>query len=145
MTEQVTKSIIIKANREKAFSVLANFLDYPRFIHEIQTVQPLAGDRTHWKVDGPLGRPMEFDLETTRFDPNQRIGWSTKDFEGDLTTSGQIVLAELHQGQTEVTVTLNYDAGGVASLLGRSPADKVEKILRNFKSYIEGMPERFEM
>lgn len=145
MTEQFTKSVIVKANREKAFTVLANFFDYPKFIQEIQTVQPLAGDRTHWKIDGPLGKPMEFDLETTKFDPNQRIAWNTKDFEGDLTTSGQIVLAELPQGQTEVTLTMNYEAEGLAGLLGGRAADKVEKILRNFKSYVEGMPERFEM
>ena len=145
MTEQITKSIMIKATPEKAFSVLSNFFDYPKFIQEIQSVQPVSGDRTRWKVDGPLGKSMEFDLETTRFDPNQRIGWSTKDFEGDLTTSGQIVLAQLPDMQTEVTITMNYEAEGFSGLLSRGAESKIEKLLRNFKAYIEGMPERFEI
>lgn len=145
MTEQVTRSITVKATPEKTFAVLSNFFDYPKFIQDIQTVQPRTSGLTHWKIDGPLGKSLEFDLEVTKLDKNQRIAWSTKDFPGDLTTSGQIVLAPLPNHQTEVTVMVNYDVEGLAGLLTGNLEEKVDKLLRNFKAYLEGMPEAYEI
>ncbi|HZW03073.1 MAG TPA: hypothetical protein VFF68_04035, partial [Anaerolineaceae bacterium] len=90
-------------------------------------------------------KTLAFDLEVTKLDKNQRIAWSTKDFPGDLTTSGQIVLAPLPNHQTEVTVMVNYEVEGLAGLLTGDVEEKVDRLLRNFKAYLEGMPEAYEI
>lgn len=141
----IEKNIIIKADAERVYTTLLDVTNYPKIAPGVQTVMPMGENLTRWKVGGPLGSTLEFSVEMTRIEPNQRIGWSTKDLPGDITTSGQIVIAPLPDNQTQVSLSMNYDSGGLQSLLGGGIEDAVESTLRNFKSYLEGMPRRFEL
>ncbi len=147
MAEQITRSIIVKANPEHAYRVWENFENFPMFMKWIKSVQKTGDGTSHWQMQGPLGKTVDWDAETTIQDPNKRIGWSTKDRSGDLTTSGQVTFNGLPHNETEVTVMLQYvpKAGAVgdivAKLLG-DPEKKLEEDLSNFKSYIEGTPDQ---
>lgn len=147
MPNQVTKSIIINREVGEIYELWANFENFPEFMKHIKSVTK-TGDRTsHWVMNGPLGILIAWDVETTSLEENKRIAWSSKDGEGDIKTSGQVTFNALPQGQTEVTVTLQYvppagAAGNVASGLVGNPEGRLEEDLRNFKSYAEGMLER---
>jgi uncharacterized membrane protein len=147
MAEQITRNIIVKARPEEAFRAWANFENFPRFMRYIQSVTK-TGDRTsHWKMEGPAGSTIEWDAEITRYEENKRIGWSTKDRSGDITTSGQVSFNALPEGETEITVMMQYvpmggAVGDVIARLFSNPEKSLEEDLQNFKYFIEGMPER---
>jgi uncharacterized membrane protein len=147
MTQQITRSLIVKASPEQAFRVWSNFENFPYFMKYIKSVTKTGANTSHWTMEGPVGSTIEWDAEVTRFDLNKRIGWSTKDREGDITTSGQVTFNSLPENETEVTVLMQYaplggKAGEFVANLFANPDKRLEEDLQNFKSYIEGMPER---
>lgn len=148
MQEQITRSIIVKANPEEVYKVWSNFENFPYFMKHIKSVSMTGPNSSHWIMDGPLGKDIDWVAETTTNEPNQRIGWSTKDRDnGDIKTSGQVTFKPLSKDETEVTVMLQYvPLGGVVGNVGAKllaqPEAQLEEDLSNFKSYIEGHYER---
>lgn len=142
MPERFTKSIIVKASPAEVYELWSHFENFPNFMDYIQRVTKQGPKMSKWQMAGPLGTKMEWEAETTRLEPGQRIAWNTKDHDG-LTTSGEAVFAELPHGQTEVTVTVQYDApaGKLGEMVGKvfaNPEGRLEEDLRNFKRYAEG-------
>jgi uncharacterized membrane protein len=93
-------------------------------------------------MDGPLGKSIEWDAETTMFEPNTRIAWRSR--EGSkIKTSGQVTFVELGTGQTQINLTIQWvvppSKGGekLAGLVA-DPEKRVEEDLYNFKTYVEG-------
>lgn len=148
MQEQITRSIIVKASPQEAYNVWSNFENFPYFMKYIKSVTMTGPKTSHWKMEGPLGKTVEWEAETTMVEPNKRIGWSTKDRQdGDIKTSGQVSFNPMGPGQTEITVMLQYVpqagiAGNVVAKLLADPEAQLEEDLSNFKSYIEGKYER---
>jgi hypothetical protein len=54
-----------------------------------------------------LGKKLEWDAETTTLEPSKRIAWNSRDG-GDIKTSGQVTFNALSQGETEITILLQY-------------------------------------
>jgi uncharacterized membrane protein len=151
MSDKITKSIIVKADVDRAFRVWENFENFPHFMEYIETVHKTGPRTSHWEMKGPLGVKVDWDAETTLYEENQRIGWNTKDRkEGNLTTSGLVTFTPLPNNATQVTVILQYEpeggiAGNIVEKLFANPEKQLEEDLNNFKAYIEGMPERTAM
>jgi uncharacterized membrane protein len=142
MAEQVTKATIVKADVGTVYAIWANFEQFPHFMRYIQSIAK-TGDRTsHWVMEGPLGKTLEWDAETTRLEPNKRIAWNSREG-GDIKTSGQVTFNELAPTQTEITVTLQYvppagKLGEVVAKLFSDPEQQLEDDLQNFKTFVEG-------
>jgi len=146
MPEKITQEIIVKADPQDAFNAWANFENFPKFMRYIKAVVMIDERTSHWVMEGPLGRRVEWDAETTTMEPFSRIAWNSKQL-SDMKTSGQVTFSPLSHGETQITVTLHYDppagwAGDVIAELFGNPEGKLNADLRNFKAYIEGMPER---
>jgi uncharacterized membrane protein len=142
MSNRVTDSITVKGDVSTIYNVWSNFETFPYFMKYINKVIKTGPRTSHWEVAGPLGKALEWDAETTRMDEGQRIGWNTKDNDGTITTSGEVVFSELPNNQTKVTVTMNYTVpGGVVgqavAQLFSDPAKRLEEDLSNFKAYVE--------
>jgi uncharacterized membrane protein len=147
---QITRNIIVKASPEEAFRTWSNFEDFPKFMKYVKSVKKTNEKKSQWEIEGPGGTTIEWEAEITRFEENKRIGWSTKGREeGDIKTSGQVSFNELPQGQTEVTLMIQFvPQSGVAGKIKEDvvdPEKMIEEDLSNFKAYIEGMYERTEM
>jgi len=146
MADQVTKNIIVKSSVDDVYAIWADFEQFPRFMTYIKSITK-TGDRTsHWVMEGPLGKDLAWDAETTKLDPNQRIAWNSRDG-GDIKTSGQVTFHALPQGQTDITVTLQYvppagKLGEVVANLFSNPEKQLEEDLQNFKAYVEGTHSR---
>lgn len=140
MADQSTKSIIVGADVSEVYKIWANFENFPQFMKNIKSVKKTGENKSHWVMEGPLGKKIEWDAETTRMDENKRIAWNSTG--GDIKTSGQVTFNSLPQNQTDVHVVLQYvpPAGvageWVAQLLSH-PDDRLEEDLRNFKTYVE--------
>jgi uncharacterized membrane protein len=145
MQNQVTKSIIVKAEVSTAFQAWSNFENFPHFMKNIKSVRMTGPETSHWEMDGPIGTTIEWDAETTRMEENKRIAWNSKDRDdSDITTSGQATFNDLPGGETEVTVTLHYvprkggAVGAAVANLFSNPEKQMEEDLGNFKDFVEG-------
>ena len=142
MPEQTTTSVIVGAPAAEVFAAWANFENFPQFMKHIKSVTRTGEKTTHWVAEGPLGKDVEWEAETTRYEPGKRIAWhSMKD--SAVRTSGQVTFNDLPNGQTEITVTLQYVAPGGAAgeklvQLLKNPEHMLEEDLRNFKAFVEG-------
>lgn len=147
MSDQVTKSIIVKADPQRVFELWSNFENFPHFMNHVKEVKKVGDKRSKWTVSGLLGSTIDWTAEMTLVEENRRLGWSTKDRKGTVTTSGQVTFSDLPEGQTEITVVMNYSppagkAGKVVASLLANPEKRLEEDLRNFKSFAEGMHHR---
>jgi uncharacterized membrane protein len=141
MAEQFTKDIIVKANIDDVYAIWADFENFPRFMTYIKSITKTGDGTSHWVMEGPLGKDLEWDAETTRLEPKKRIAWNSRDG-GDIKTSGQVTFNELAQGQTEITVMLQYvppagKLGEFVAHLFNDPDKRLDEDLRNFKAYVE--------
>lgn len=142
MSDQVTKSITVKSDVESVYNIWADFEKFPYFMKYVNDVTKTGPRNSHWHVSGPLSMKVEWDAETTRLDYNQRIAWNTKDNDGTITTSGDVVFAELPENRTNVTVTMKYTipGGKVGEAIAQvfsNPEKRLEEDLQNFKEYVE--------
>jgi uncharacterized membrane protein len=142
MSDQITKSIIVRGDVSTVFDVWSDYETFPNYMTYVSHVIKTGPRTSRWEVAGPMGIKMEWTAETTRFEPDQRIAWNTKDHDGSMTTSGEVVFSELPDNQTHVTVTMNYTvpggkAGEALAALFSDPGKRLEEDLRNFKAYIE--------
>lgn len=142
MAEKTTRMIMVGAPVGDVFRAWADFERFPLFMKHVKSVTRTGERTTHWVAEGPLGKQVEWDAETTRYEPNTRIAWHSLP-DSPVRTSGQVTFTELPNGQTEVTVTLQYvapggAAGEKAAQLLKNPEEMLEEDLRNFKAYVEG-------
>ena len=145
--QRVERSIRVKAPVDEVYKFWRNFENFPRFMENVEEVRPLdaGGNRSHWKLKGPLGVTVEYDAEITQDDPGKSIGWhSVNKTEGnDMGTSGNVTFAEA-DGYTVVHVTMQwYDppagaVGEAASRVLQDPDDMLDKDLHRFKEMVEG-------
>ena len=145
MTVQITESMIIKGQPDEVFALWNDIEMFPSIINDIKNVQKIDELVSRWVVKGPFGKDYEWTAQITRFDEDRRIAWKT--LEGDIKTSGQVTFKDLPQSETEVTVTLQYvppagKMGDVVSKVVDDPRKKITEGLRDFKAYVEDMPER---
>jgi uncharacterized membrane protein len=142
MAEQATKTIIVGSGVGEAFEAWSNFENFPNFMKNIKSVEKRPDGSTHWVAEGPLGKSLEWDAETTMFEPNKRIGWHSRDG-SKVKTSGQVTFLELGTGQTQVNVTMQWvipasKGGETLAGLFADPEKRLEQDLYNFKTYVEG-------
>jgi uncharacterized membrane protein len=120
-----------------------NFEQLPRFMAYVESVRQLDQRRSHWVVNGPAGRRVEWDAEIINEIPDQLIGWRTLDG-ADVISAGSVrfVPAPGARG-TQVHVRLQYDPPGgklgsaIAWIFGKEPSQTIQEDLRHFKQLME--------
>lgn len=135
----VTKSILVNAPVAQVFTFWKNFENFPRFMENIESIQVVGPDMTHWKSKGPLGTSVEWDAKTIAVVENQKIAWQSTG--GTIETHGAVTFQEAGGG-TEVTVGLEYQPPGGAlgeavAKMFSDPEDQLEEDLNRFKQVAE--------
>lgn len=142
MAQRVEGSVVVEAPVARVYEYWSDLENLPNFMTNIEEVQAVGPDRTHWRVKGPLGVKMEYDAQTTQDEENHAIGWNS--VEGDVQTSGQVRFQELGPERTRIEVTMNYSdpPGGKLSEAGSrlvaNPQTMMDQDLMYFKEIIEG-------
>lgn len=138
---QIQKTIHVAAPVESVWDLWSNFENFPRFMSHLREVRK-TGERSHWTAVGPAGIPVEWDAETTEWEPRQAIGW--KSVEGSaIGNAGRVRFRPGPDGTTDIDIRLSYNppAGaighGVATLLGSNPKQALEEDLLRLKSLLE--------
>jgi uncharacterized membrane protein len=140
MAQRVHESIEVQAPLEDVFTYWSNLENLPQIMRNIEEVR-VAGDTSHWKVNAPLGRTIEYDARTTEMSPERGIGWQS--IEGEVDTSGQVRFEEVATGRTRIDVTMNYadppggKVGELAAEVVSNPEREMREDLENFAKRIE--------
>lgn len=141
MPEKIIKNIVVKGRISEIYGLWENFENFPYFMKDIKSVTKLSDQTSHWVMNGPLGKDLEWDAKITDRQENRRIAWHS--ISGDIATSGQVTFTDLDNDETEVTVHMQYippagELGKVAAHLLDNPDKRVENDLKQFKKYAEG-------
>ena len=138
----IRKAINIDVPVERVFEFWANYENFPRFMSNVREVKDLGDGRSHWKVAGPAGVPIEWDAEITKLTPNKVLAWKSEP-DSTVEHSGTVRFKPNSDGGTQVDIKMSYSppAGvvgrAVAKLLGSDPDAKMDKDLKRLKKFIE--------
>jgi uncharacterized membrane protein len=139
----VTKSIMINRSAEELYRFWHDFQNLPRFMHNLDSVQLLGGNRTHWVAKGPGDKRIEWDAEIVSDSPNEMITWRAVNG-SQILNAGSVQFVSAPGGRgTKVVVEVQYEPPGgalgatVAKLFGKEPAHRIQEDLRRFKQLME--------
>jgi uncharacterized membrane protein len=139
----IGRSVTINRPREELYAFWRDFTNLPRFMRNVHSVAIKDETRSHWVIEAPAGKTVEWDSEITRDEPGRLIAWRSLDG-ASVRNSGQVEFLDSSAGRgTVVRVTLTYDppAGGVGKLIAKifqkEPKIQARQDLRRFKQLME--------
>ena len=141
MAQRVQESIEVQAPLQDVFTYWSNLENFPQIMSNIEEVR-VAGDTSHWRVKGPLGKTVEFDARTTEMSPERGIAWNSTN-DNDVETSGQVRFEEVAEGRTRIDVTMNY-ADPPGGRVGEAVADAISNPEREMREDLENFARQVE-
>ena len=139
----IQKTITINAPVGEVFAFWSMYENFPRFMSRVLDVrQSRDPDRSHWRVWGPAGVPVDFDAEITRTVPNRIIAWRTVGG-SPIAHAGIVRFDPLSEAATRVHIRMSYNppAGwlghGIARAFGVDPKHSMDQDLVRMKTLIE--------
>ena len=141
MAQRVQESIEVQAPLQDVFTYWSNLENFPRIMSNVEEVR-VAGDTSHWRVKGPLGKTVEFDARTTEMSPERGIAWNSTN-DNEVETSGQVRFEEVAEGRTRIDVTMNY-ADPPGGRVGEVVADAISNPEREMREDLENFARQVE-
>jgi uncharacterized membrane protein len=139
----VEESMTINRTPWDLYQFWRNFDNLPRFMQHVKSVRVSDEKKSHWVVDGPAGKDVEWDAEIINDEPNTLIAWRSL-AGATVDNAGSVRFVPGPEGRgTEVRVVIDYipPAGRVgnwvAKLFGKNPASEIREDLRRFKRLME--------
>jgi uncharacterized membrane protein len=139
----VGRSVTIDRPRAELYAFWREFTNLPYFMQNVDRVSIVDARRSHWVIEAPAGKTVEWDSEITQDEPGRLIAWHS--VEGaSVRNSGQVDFMDSPDGRgTVVRVTLVYDPPGgtvgklIAKLFQKEPKIQARQDLRRFKQLME--------
>ncbi|AUW57309.1 cyclase [Sphingobium sp. SCG-1] len=139
----VIRTVTINKPREELYSFWRDFSNLPTFMDNVQRIDVLSDNRSHWVVKAPAGKTVEWDARLTEDVPGQVLAWEAAE-DADVPNSGRVEFRDAQGGRgTIVQATIAYDPPAgivgkiVAKLFQREPAIQARRDLRRFKQLME--------
>jgi uncharacterized membrane protein len=139
----IGRSVTINRPREELYSFWRDFKNLPQFMHNIHSVTIEDARHSHWVIEAPAGKTVEWDSQITQDEPGRLIAWES--LEGaSVRNSGKVEFLDSPDRRgTVVRVTLAYDppVGAVGKLIAKlfqkEPKVQARQDLRRFKQLME--------
>ncbi len=138
--ERIEKVIEINAPISVVFGLYSDFEKFPEWMKSLKEVRRVDDRYTKWTAHSPLMN-VEWEAETTAFEPERRIAWKT--VRGDVEMEGDVTFEETESGATRMHLSLGYEppAGRlgslIAHLLGNDPEEQIDEELKRFARMAE--------
>jgi uncharacterized membrane protein len=139
----VGRSVTIDRPREELYRFWRDFNNLPRFMHNVRSVSVRGAELSHWIIEAPAGKTVEWDSKITQDDPGRLIAWESQDG-ASVPNSGKVEFLESPDGRGSVVrMTLTYDPPGgavgklIAKLFQKEPKVQARQDLRRFKQLME--------
>lgn len=141
--ELIGRTVTINRPRNEVYAFWRKLENLPRFMENVVSITTTDAKRSHWVVEAPAGRTVEWDSVIVEEIPNQLLRWTSAEG-SDITHSGHIEFRDAQAGRgTEVTATILYDPPGgklgkvIAKLFQEEPKIQSRRDLRRFKQLLE--------
>jgi uncharacterized membrane protein len=139
----VGRSVTIDRPRGDLYAFWRDFENLPKFMRNVHGVTVYDATRSHWVINAPAGKTVEWDSIITHDEPGKLIAWQS--LEGaSVRNSGRVEFLDSPDARgTVVRVTLTYDppAGTVGKLIAKlfqkEPKIQARQDLRRFKQLME--------
>ena len=139
----IGRTVTINRPRQELYEFWRDLRNLPLFMQNIRRITVSDGNRSHWVVEAPGDRQVEWDSILTQDEPGSLLAWES--VEGaSIRNSGRIEFRDSTNGRgTIVTATIVYDppAGNlgrmVAKLFEKEPHIQARRDLRRFKQLME--------
>ena len=137
----IEKTIHVDAPVTEAFAYWRDLENFPQWMSHVREVRYLGGDRHRWVVDGPAGRPVEWESELLNVVENQEMTW--RSIEGSTVDNTGRVRFEQDEHGCRIHVQLRYSPPGgvlghvVAKAFGVDPKSQMDEDLNRMKHTIE--------
>jgi len=134
----VLRSITIDRSAEEIYGFWRDFSRLPQIFDQLESVQVTDTNRSHWRLQAPMGRMLEWDAEVIQYEPNSRIAWQSLSTAAQHSGSVRFERATGGRG-TKVTVEMQLGTFGVTlgKLFGALPEQQVDVALHNLKQLLE--------
>ncbi|THD60090.1 SRPBCC family protein [Phenylobacterium sp.] len=139
----VGRSVTINRPRAEVYAFWRDFRNLARFLENIERVEVGDDRRSHWVIEAPAGRTVEWDSQIVEDEPDSLIAWESLQG-GDIKNTGRIEFSDAAPGRgTLVTATIVYDPPGgdigklIAKLFQKEPKVQARRDLRRFKQLME--------
>lgn len=139
----VGRTVTINRPRQELYDFWRDFKNLPRFMESIREVTLTDNRRSHWVVEAPAGRTVEWDSVITEEVPGELIAWESEPG-ADIKNTGRIEFRDSTAGRgTIVSAVIVYDPPGgdigklIAKLSQQEPKIQARRDLRRFKQLME--------
>jgi len=132
----ITESVDVDAPVTTVYNQWTQFEEFPTFMQNIEAVRQLDDVTLHWQAS-IAGRSHEWDAEITEQHPDERVAWKSKD---GTTNAGVVTVHRLNDGQTRVTVQMDWEPESVVESVGGAlgfDSRSVKADLERFKELVE--------
>ena len=137
MTTNVLETIDVHVPVRTAYNQWTQFESFPQFMNGVESIRQVDDTHTHW-ITKVAGVKREFDAEITEQHPDERIAW--KSTGGDTKHAGVITFHRLSDGETRVTIQLEWDPEGLTEKVGSAVGvddRQVKADAKRFKEFVE--------
>ena len=143
-----THYLEVNAPADRCYQWWRPLTHLPQIMDDVKSVEPKQGTEvTHWVVDGPLGKTVEWDAKIIDEETDRKIAWKSLEESNNQVDTGGAVRFDNHGDTTGVEVSLHVTppagaAGDAVAKLFADPQKKVEAALEQFKQLMEGQQQR---
>ena len=140
--KRVEAAVEIRCEPGQLFNFWRNLEALPTVMRNVKSVQLLGGNRSRWKVVGPVGKELQWDAEIINEEEGRLIAWQSLPG-ATVSNAGSVRFDLTDTGDTRVKVAFEFDppAGelgvGVDWMLGSSPENDLKEDLNLFKKFAE--------
>ncbi|WP_158915872.1 SRPBCC family protein [Caulobacter sp. S45] len=129
--------------RDELYAFWRDLTNLARFMENIERIDRLDNDRSHWVVKGPAGQTVEWDARISEDEPGRRIAWISEEG-AQVKNHGVVEFRDAPFGRgAEIHATIVYDPPGgaigklVAELFQKEPGVQAKRDLRRLKMLLE--------
>lgn len=137
------RAVTIGRPREKVFAFFRDFRNLARFMENIERIDVLDDQRSHWVVKAPAGHEVEWHSVLTEEEPGRLLAWETAP-DAEVKNHGRVEFRDAPGGRgTEIHATIVYEpsAGAlgkvIATLFQKEPGQQAKRDLRRLKMLLE--------
>jgi uncharacterized membrane protein len=136
------ETVTISRSPDELFGFWRDVRNLPRFMADVETIEPIDDKRSRWTVKAPGGQTVSWESIITHEEPGRSISWQSAEG-ADVDNSGRVEFIDAGQRGTVVRAVIAYrpPAGAVGKLVAkvfqREPRIQSRRNLRRFKQLME--------
>jgi uncharacterized membrane protein len=137
------RAVTIGKPRADVFAFFRDFTNLARFMENIERVDVIDDQHSHWVVKAPADHKVEWDSVLTAEEPDRLLAWETGP-DAEVKNHGRVEFRDAPGGRgTELHATIVYDPPGgalgklIATLFQKEPGMQAKRDLRRLKMLLE--------